>query len=192
MTGTATQTEGKLDSSRDGRRADRWMRDLVTAHAATLQRIAAAQVGPGMADDVVAESFATAWRDQASYDPSLGSERAWLVGIVMNRCRSMGRARRRWERQQHDILVRSEWPTSPDFASLSDDRVDATSRRLTVMDAMRDLPEMQRTVMVLVVLGELTPAEVATALDMPPGTVRNHLFRARRALATALGLEEPS
>ncbi|MCW2925318.1 MAG: polymerase ECF-subfamily sigma factor [Thermoleophilia bacterium] len=168
------------------------MHDLVDAHACVLQRVATTQVGPDLADDVVAESFATAWRDRARYRPELGSERSWLVGIVLNRCRDMGRARRRWERRQRDEAERTTAGSTPDFSGGADERLDAASLRTAVMGAVRALDELPRTVLLLVALGELTPAEVAAALDLPPGTVRSHLSRARRSVAQTLqaGSEE--
>ncbi|MCB0999755.1 MAG: sigma-70 family RNA polymerase sigma factor [Ilumatobacteraceae bacterium] len=53
--------------------------------------------------------------------------------------------------------------------------------------AVRQLPERPRRVMVLYYAGDRSVAEVASILDVPEGTVRSDLTRARAALATQLG-----
>lgn len=53
--------------------------NLVVVH-----RFIACRVGAALADDLAAETFATAFRRRHSFDPSLGSSRAWLLGIANN------------------------------------------------------------------------------------------------------------
>jgi RNA polymerase sigma factor (sigma-70 family) len=48
------------------------------------------------------------------------------------------------------------------------------------------LPAEQRAVVTLYHLDELSVAEVADVMDMPPGTVKSHLFRARKWLKAKL------
>jgi DNA-directed RNA polymerase specialized sigma24 family protein len=52
--------------------------------------------------------------------------------------------------------------------------------------AIRCLPQGQREVIMLIALGELTPAETAGIVGKAVGTVRSQLFRARVALRQAL------
>ena len=52
------------------------------------------------------------------------------------------------------------------------------------------LPVLEREVLTLFYLDELTIPEVALALDVPPGTVKSRLFRARKQLRSALANEE--
>jgi RNA polymerase sigma-70 factor, ECF subfamily len=56
-----------------------------------------------------------------------------------------------------------------------------------VGEAIRRLPEQQRTTLAMAAAGGLTSAEIATALRVPAGTVRYRLSLARRTLAEALG-----
>ncbi|MBC7461333.1 MAG: RNA polymerase sigma factor [Thermoleophilia bacterium] len=165
---------------------DAWLRGLVGAHALVLRRIAVTQVGPDAADDAVSEAFATAWRDRATFDPTIASERAWLAGIVLNRCLAMDRAHRRWVKRAARQL--------PDAASA--DVVDATIDRMgarriapSLLRALEALPADQRVVLLLVARADLAPTDIAAALSMPAATVRSHLHRARRALAAALDLD---
>jgi RNA polymerase sigma-70 factor (ECF subfamily) len=64
-----------------------------------------------------------------------------------------------------------------------DDRLAAADIAETLRAAVRALPAEQREVLLLVAWEDLTPSEVAIVLDLPPGTVRSQLHRARRALA---------
>ena len=49
------------------------------------------------------------------------------------------------------------------------------------------LPDVQREVITLFYLQEKSVKDVADLLDLPEGTVKSHLHRARRALAAMLG-----
>lgn len=57
-------------------------------------------------------------------------------------------------------------------------------------DAVRSLPRRQSQAVALHYLEDLPVAEVATILDMAPGTVKKHLFDGRRELARRLRTEE--
>jgi len=48
------------------------------------------------------------------------------------------------------------------------------------------LPEIQRQVITLFYLEEKRVGEVALTLDLPEGTVKSHLYRARLALAAMM------
>src|SRR3954470_9600026 len=51
-------------------------------YAAMLYRYAYQRMGPGIADDVVAEAFLAAFRGRASYDLDRQDARPWLFGIL--------------------------------------------------------------------------------------------------------------
>jgi RNA polymerase sigma-70 factor (ECF subfamily) len=52
--------------------------------------------------------------------------------------------------------------------------------------ALRLLPELQRQVIELAYFQELTQTEIAAALDVPLGTVKTHLHRAKQELRVIL------
>jgi hypothetical protein len=56
--------------------------------------------------------------------------------------------------------------------------------------AVRSLPPMQAHVIALHYVEDRSVYDIAELLGVAPGTVKTHLFRARRALAAKLGLEE--
>lgn len=110
-----------------------------------------------------------------------GSERSFLFatarGIASNARRSQGRSR---ETADDDaVLARAD--DAPDPEQLT-----ATKRARETLDRILEgLPEDARTVFVLYELEGLTMAEIATLLDLPPGTVASRLRRAREEFQAA-------
>jgi RNA polymerase sigma-70 factor (ECF subfamily) len=103
--------------------------------------------------------------------------RAWLFGIA--RRSVMDRLRQRY--------------TEPEPASLDDvdvaigDAVDDDVEQLALLrEELTRLPFVEREVLVLFYLRELTLAQLADILAVPVGTVKSRLFRARRLLRQQL------
>lgn len=181
---TITSTPTPLHAPQPGE----WIDDLVRAHRDLLLRIAAARVGPDLAADVVSESFVIAWDRRADFDPTLGDERAWLVGIVCNRCDRHARAERRWMRRQQRLGARYSAPLQ-DVTEDSDGRLDAVAMSGRLWAALAKLKRDERTALLLVAHAGMTPKEVAEALGIPSATVRSHLLRARRQMAAELSID---
>lgn len=55
-----------------------------------------------------------------------------------------------------------------------------------VQASLESLPPVYRTIVTLYHLDELSVAEIAQVTDLPAGTVKSHLYRARRALRESL------
>lgn len=152
-------------------------------HLDVLYRVALRLTGDAAAaEDLVQETMLRAWRAWGSFRPG-SNARAWLVTILRNQFINAWRARQRAP-QQVDVEAIPELPDvgDPDpegrfFAGLVDDEV------LAALDA---LPPDFREVVVLSDLEGLPYAEVAEALDIPVGTVKSRLFRARRILQDQL------
>jgi DNA-directed RNA polymerase specialized sigma24 family protein len=68
-------------------------------HFATVYRFIAGRVGTAIAEDLAAETFATAYRRRASFDPGQGSLRSWLLGIAVNLVRN------HWRAEQHQLQL---------------------------------------------------------------------------------------
>ena len=71
--------------------------------------------------------------------------------------------------------------------------VDARGLWPHVAEAVARLPEVERDALLLYVWEELSYEEIATALDVPVGTVRSRLNRARltlRELQSSIGREQ--
>lgn len=103
---------------------------------------------------------------------------AWALQIVTRRCqRRIPDARR--ERMQTD-------PDDCEIAAPPPPLDEALDMR-TVCRAMQRLPAAQRAALALFYLDGLGVAEIAVALDVPPGTVKTRLMHARQTLRAILG-----
>jgi RNA polymerase sigma-70 factor, ECF subfamily len=153
-------------------------------HFPPVYRFIARRVGPAIAEDLAAETFAIAYRRRASYEPSRGSLRSWLYGIAANLVRS------HWRAEQH--LLELDARLVPEIGR--PDELDAADRRVTaallaprLAAALGQLPGEQREVLLLHAWGELSHEEIAAALQIAPGTARSLLSRARASLREQLG-----
>jgi RNA polymerase sigma-70 factor, ECF subfamily len=142
------------------------------------------------AEDLVQETFLRAHRFWDRYERGTNAK-SWLFTICRNTfLHDQARARHRRESPASDFDARVDElgadgvfetrATNPErafFEGLIDDQV---------VDAIDALPEPFKEVLVLSDLGDLKYHEIAEVLDIPIGTVRSRLFRARRQLQEQL------
>jgi RNA polymerase sigma-70 factor (ECF subfamily) len=155
---------------------------LFDRHYGRVYHFAATMLGDGPgAEEVLQEAFLAAARSAGSYRPA-GRFAAWLMGIVRNRClnRIDADARRR-ETPSADLTGAPAADRSPGDLASADETIEI------VRAALAALPERQREAMTLYAFDQLTYREVATVLEMPVGTVKTLIHRARAALAVSLG-----
>ncbi len=158
-------------------------------HYAEVYRYLARRVPRAVAEDLASETFAQAAARPGGFDPARGSARAWVFGIATHLLsrhhRDEVRAYRAWARTGVDPV------TTGDETEHVDARVDAGRRASGLPSALASMTDGDRDVLLLVALAELSYPEVAQALDIPVGTVRSRLHRARRDLRTALSTDDP-
>jgi RNA polymerase sigma factor (sigma-70 family) len=148
-----------------------------------VHRFIARRVGAPLADDLAAETFATAFRRRHSFDPSLASSRGWLFGIANNLVRGQ------WRAEQRMLALSSRLEAeAPSFGREAGPEAQVAGSGLAprVARALASLPPGQRDVLLLHAWGGLADEEVAVALGLPAGTVRSRLWRARSALRSQL------
>lgn len=157
-------------------RLEHWFRD----HFDTLWRLAARLGVPhAQVDDVVQEAFIVADRRAAEIPP--GAERGFLIGVVVRASANQ----RRKEKVRRDYASRN---ASEAAASAQPDaeRVLAQKQLRQLLDvALDELPNEQRSVLVLHELEGFSAAEIALLLELPPGTVASRLARARARFSRA-------
>ncbi len=157
----------------------RWLPD-VTRYARSLTRDDTA------AEDLVQDTYLRAWRHWDTFRP--GSEaRAWLFTIARNAWRKRAPRDARLVAVEDDTLQALSDAEYPLGASADITQALAASDiGPAIARAIDALPEAFREAVQLVELQELPYAEAALVLDIPVGTVRSRLFRARRLLQAAL------
>lgn len=131
------------------------------------------------AEDATSTVFLEAWRGRASMRVVDGSALPWLYGIANNVCRNSARSRRRMAQALTRVPHEG---TAPDHAEQVAARLDSERRMRAVLDSVRRLPRHEQEVLALIAWSGLTYEQAATALDVPVGTVRSRLARARRRL----------
>jgi len=132
-----------------------------------------------MAEDLTSVVFLEAWRKRRHVRLNGDSVLPWLLAVANNCLRNAERSRRRYNR----LLTRLPKPEDgPSFDTQISDRVDdeTTMRRLLVV--LRQLNIEDQEVIALCDWSGLSYEEAATALDIPVGTVKSRLSRARTRL----------
>ncbi|WP_371100138.1 RNA polymerase sigma factor [Streptomyces sp. PU_AKi4] len=157
---------------------------LFDRHAPAIHQYVARRLGRDAADDVTAETFLTAFRIRARFDPARAGVRPWLYGIaakqISRHCREEVRALKLLARTGHD-------PVADSWTDSADDRLAAEAAARPLAGALARLSAGDRHVLLLFAWADLGYQEIAEALDIPVGTVRSRLNRARRKLRTATG-----
>ncbi|MFA5885236.1 MAG: sigma-70 family RNA polymerase sigma factor [Acidimicrobiia bacterium] len=131
------------------------------------------------AEDAVQEAMARAVERSRKGEP-IDKLAAWVTTVAMNLARSQVR---RWGAERRARARLGPSLPAPDGPGLSAEAV-------AVREALAALPRRQRQVTVLRYYGGLDVAEIAEHLGISEGNVKAMLFRARQALASALGEED--
>jgi len=132
--------------------------------------------------DVVAETFAVAWRRRSDLPVDPAEMRPWLFGIARRCLANAARSTSRAGRLGRRLAEAFDEGTVPDPAAVHEERVDS---RL-VHEALGRLSAEDRELVTLIAWEGLTPAQAAAALGVPAGTARVRLHRARTRLRAEL------
>lgn len=123
---------------------------------------------PGRAEEVTQDVFLKVWRALPDYD-GRASLSTWLYTIARNTCLSAVRS------AAYRRTTPLDEATEPAVASHVD-------RDLSLAQCVAALPEVEILVITLFYWEDRSIRDVALALDLPEGTVKSHLHRARKAL----------
>lgn len=162
-------------------RTDR-VEDQLVAFLPNLRRFAISLCGSrDVADDLVQAACERALASAERFEPGTRFD-AWMFRILRNLWIDIVR-RRKTAGVQEDISERE------DIAGASGEReVEARMTLRSVGEAITELPDEQREVLLLVCIEELSYRETADVLDIPIGTVMSRLARARKNLALSAGI----
>ena len=149
-------------------------------HATALHRYLVRRVGVEAADPLLGDLFRVAFEKRHTFDRARSDARPWLYGIASRLLAHHRRGEaRRLAAMARLAGVDAARPGADDRAEA---RIDAQRRWLPVAAAVVGLPDGERHALLLFAWEELTYEEIAAALDVPVGTVRSRLNRARRRL----------
>jgi RNA polymerase sigma-70 factor (sigma-E family) len=154
---------------------------MYSTHYRSLVRLAALLVRDvATAEEVVQDSFIAmhgAWRRLRDNDKAL----SYLRQSVVNRSRSVIR---------HRVTVDKNAPKpAPDLPSPEQSAL-TLMERSAVVAALRSLPPRQREALVLRYYGDLSEAQIASAMGISRGAVKSHTARAIASLRAVLEMEK--
>ena len=122
----------------------------------------------GRAEEVTQDVFLKLWRALPSYDGRAALS-TWLYTIARNTCLSALRS------HSYRVTTTLDGVKEPTVGAVGPDDV-------MLRQCLSRLPDIQRDVITLFYYEDRSIEDVAKALDLPEGTVKSHLHRARRAL----------
>jgi RNA polymerase sigma-70 factor (ECF subfamily) len=149
--------------------------ELFELHFDAVYGYAARRIGPDLARDLASETFTRAFAARGRYDAARGDPRAWLFGIAQNLLR----------RHHRDEERRLRAFARLDLAATERETADGR-----IADALGALALDERDVLLLFAWADLSYEDIAAALEVPLGTVRSRLHRARAHVRAALEHEE--
>jgi RNA polymerase sigma factor (sigma-70 family) len=146
-------------------------------HGQRILRFLVRRVGPEPAEQLLGDTFRIAFERRVTFDRSRDTAAPWLYGIATNLLRRHRRSEGRRLRATAHLGAAS------DDGQADEDRViaaaDAEALLPSVAEAVLELPDAERDVLLLFAWEDLTYDDIAAALDVPVGTVRSRLNRGR-------------
>ena len=162
---------------------------LVTANQSFVYNIALKMLSnPDDAFDVSQEAFVKAFRSLKDFkgDSSFSS---WLYRITANICLDHMRKNKR-QRTASIVYLDDDSELKeldlPDVRFSPETELERRELRRAIDRALDELPQDQRSILLLRELNGMSYAEIAEALRLEAGTVKSRLFRARARLAKIL------
>lgn len=138
-----------------------------------------------LSDDVTQESFIKAFQSLRSF--RAGSFRGWLLKIVTNSARDMMRRSHKHPTQalfpedgNGEEMESVSWLADPN--TLVQDIVEQNEFSKDIYRSLDELPDKFKSVITLIDLHDLDYEEAAEVLNIPIGTVKSRLARARLQL----------
>lgn len=140
------------------------------------------------AQDVAQDAFVNAFEKLASFKGQAAFY-SWLFRIALNAGVS---AKRKTRRMTVSVEARREAaglePADDDPSNEPSHAMHVSDRQRLVRQALSELSEEFRTALVLKEMDGMSYEEIATVVDVPLGTVRSRIHRARMEMRAKLGL----
>ncbi|MDZ7292337.1 MAG: sigma-70 family RNA polymerase sigma factor [candidate division KSB1 bacterium] len=133
------------------------------------------------AEEAAQDTFLRAYRGLENFREEAAFS-TWIYRICVNTCLNLLESRKRFKAQEIESTPVDELPhiESPEFDFVEEDL------QTRVLSVLQKLPVKYRTVLVLYHIQHLAYQEIAEITQMPIGSVKTHLFRARAMLRERL------
>jgi len=146
---------------------------------------------PAIAEEVAQDVFIALFRALGGFrgDAKLST---WIYRVVVNHCKNRRLYRKRRKMDRHEALDGKrdddDGPARqlPHDGPLPDAGVHQTEAEVLVREGLAQLDQIQRQVIVLRDIEDLSYEEIGEIMDIPRGTVKSRLHRARAQLAQVL------
>lgn len=164
--------------------------EIFERHCDSVHGFIARRLGWQAAEDLTSEVFLTAFRRRDSFDPDSSGALPWLYGIAHNlmarHLRGAGRGAR-----AHLRLVGATAPEVDNTEPVAD-ALEAADLIARLPVGFASLSREDRDTLLLHCWEGLSYQDIGSALEIPVGTVKSRINRARRQLREHLWPEAPS
>ncbi|MCJ7843592.1 RNA polymerase sigma factor [Lederbergia sp. NSJ-179] len=126
---------------------------------------------PVLAEDILQETFVRVF-DKADQYQQGTNPKAWVISITRNLCLD---------------TIRKKLPEQIEIDTIKDDKSDNPLLKLMLSEALYQLEEIERQIVVMHVIVGLKHVEISEELGMPAGTVRWKYRQSLKKLATIIG-----
>ena len=137
------------------------------------------------AQDILQESYLKAFKSMGQLvQPE--SFVPWLNQIVANKAKNYIARKKPDSFAQYEDENAQDWQEETDPAFIPDEHLDQAEAKALIAALVNELPEDQRLVVLLHYYDDMEVASIAKSLEIPEGTVKSRLSRARLKLAAML------
>lgn len=130
-----------------------------------------------LAEEVVQEAFIQLWNKARSFDPGLGSARAWIYTVVRNRALNVIR-----DGGREDLVDAERLAEMRDGDAPLDDAFDRLSTNSLLRRCLEGLEREKRESLLLAYVSGYSHGEIAGRLGVPVGTAKSWVRRGLLAL----------
>ena len=152
-------------------------------HVTAIHGYLSRRTGSDAADGLVGDVFRVAFENRSRYQSDRSSALPWLYGIAANVLRQHRRTEYRRFRLIDKLTAEPGDPNGEDESA----RLQARDEVAKVVQVLGALPDAEREAVLLYAWEDLSYEDIATAQDVPVGTVRSRLNRARARIRERFG-----
>ncbi len=132
------------------------------------------------AEEVVGDVYLQVWQKADQYQANRGTVLAWLLIHCRSLALDLLRRRRRQEAGQEQLALQEA--VEMDAATSAEDLLALVQEGTQVHQALSTLSDIQRQLIALAFFSDMSHQAIATAVQLPLGTVKSHIRRGLKTL----------